>query len=241
MATSTLGVLAATSVDYNDLINVPLAGTATLGVAAFSNGNFTVSGGTVSLGTIYPRYTGVPTAGALAIWSGAGTVTFDAGYGTADLVLTSGAQSVAGVKTFTDGISLGNETLTVYDEGDWTPALRFGTGTTGITYTTQTGKYTRIGNRVWIHCLITLSSKGSSTGNADISGLPFTVANSANNPMRWLTMNTAYVNMFAVPSAGGTLVAIRALTAASTDAGVAITDAAFTNTSSLIFEASYRI
>ena len=88
----------------------------------------------------------------------------------------TGAENVAGVKTFTDGISLGNETLTVYDEGTWTPALRFGAATTGITYTTQVGKYTRIGNRVWVHCQIVLSSKGSATGTADISGLPFTVA-----------------------------------------------------------------
>ncbi len=147
----------------------------------------------------------------------------------------------ASAQTFSSGIVLGNETLTVYDEGTWTPILRFGTGTTGITYTTQTGVYTRIGNRVFIHCLITLSSKGSSTGNADISGLPFTVGNSSPYPARWLTMVTSFIGMFVVPSAGGTTIAIRALTAASADGGVAITNTAFNNTSTLNFEANYKI
>lgn len=241
MATSTLGVLAATSVDYNDLINVPLAGTATLGVAAFSNSNFTVSSGTVSLGTIYPRYTGVPTAGALAIWSGAGTVTFNAGYGTADLVLTSGAQSVAGVKTFTDGISFGNETLTIYNEGTWTPALLFGGASTGITYGTQTGTYTRIGNRVWVHCTIVLTSKGSATGSASISGLPYTVARTTNCLCRWRAMSASYVTMLVLPLVSTTTLVFRAATAAATAVDTDLTDASFGNTSTIVFEATYEV
>jgi hypothetical protein len=63
-----------------------------------------------------------------------------------------------------------------YEEGTFTPGISFGGGTTGITYTTQTGTYTKIGNRVFVDCIITLSSKGSSTGAALITGLPFTVA-----------------------------------------------------------------
>lgn len=157
-------------------------------------------------------------------------------------VALTGAQTIAGVKDFTDGIKLAAGTiLNVYQEGTWTPVLRFGGATTGITYTTQTGYYTRIGNRVFIHCLIVLSSKGSATGNADISGLPFTVGNSSPYPARWLTMVTSFIGMFIIPSAGGTTAAIRALTAASTDGGVAITDTAFNNTSQLNFEANYRI
>ena len=65
-----------------------------------------------------------------------------------------------------------------YEEGTWTPALEFGTGgTTGITYTTQSARYTKIGRVVHIIWRIYLSNKGSSSGHAAVTGLPFTPAN----------------------------------------------------------------
>lgn len=70
-------------------------------------------------------------------------------------------------------------TLDDYEEGTWTPVLNFGGGTTGITYTSRVGYYTKIGRVVYIHFDILLSNKGSSTGNGDILGLPFTVGLSA--------------------------------------------------------------
>lgn len=58
--------------------------------------------------------------------------------------------------------------------GTWTPTLTFGGAAVGMTYTTQTGLYVKVGPLVFIDMLIVLSAKGSSTGNASISGLPFT-------------------------------------------------------------------
>jgi hypothetical protein len=62
----------------------------------------------------------------------------------------------------------------------WTPVLQFGGGTSGITYTTQTGIYTQslasYGPLVTeLH--IQLSSKGTSTGAATITGLPGNTVN----------------------------------------------------------------
>ena len=57
--------------------------------------------------------------------------------------------------------------------GAWTPALAFGGAATGITYTTQTGNYVRAGGLVYVHFSIVLSSKGSATGAATVTGLPF--------------------------------------------------------------------
>jgi len=54
----------------------------------------------------------------------------------------------------------------------WTPALRFGGATTGITYSVQVGTYIKIGRLVYVTMHITLSSKGSATGAASIAGLP---------------------------------------------------------------------
>jgi len=66
-------------------------------------------------------------------------------------------------------------TLDDYEEGTWTMGLSFGHGTTGITYAANTGTYTKIGNLVSCVGYLSLNSKGSSTGPARITGLPFTV------------------------------------------------------------------
>lgn len=64
-------------------------------------------------------------------------------------------------------------TLDDYEEGTWTPVMRFGGASVGVTYTTQLGQYTKVGNVCHIQGNITLSAKGSSTGAASIGGLPF--------------------------------------------------------------------
>ena len=65
---------------------------------------------------------------------------------------------------------LGHSDVPGYGEGLWTPAVG---GT--ATYTAQSGKYTKIGNTVFVTCLITINILG--TGSATtISGLPFLIA-----------------------------------------------------------------
>ena len=56
----------------------------------------------------------------------------------------------------------------------FTPVLEFGAGTTGITYAIQKGFYTVHDNLVTCFVHIQLTAKGSSTGAAAISGLPYT-------------------------------------------------------------------
>ena len=79
------------------------------------------------------------------------------------------------------GIAIGGtgdaNTLDDYEEGDWTPGISFGGSTTGITYSSQSGKYTKIGRAVHIIWRFYLSSKGSASGHARITGLPFTPGN----------------------------------------------------------------
>ncbi|HEX5184239.1 MAG TPA: hypothetical protein VFW19_13965 [Allosphingosinicella sp.] len=67
-------------------------------------------------------------------------------------------------------------TLDDYEEGSWTPALAFGGASTGVTYNTQAGRYTKVGRLVFIDVRILLTSKGSATGVASITGLPFIAA-----------------------------------------------------------------
>jgi hypothetical protein len=62
-----------------------------------------------------------------------------------------------------------------YQEGTWTPTLEFDGATTAITYSAgqRTGSFTRVGNRVYFDCYFLLTNKGSASGAATISGLPF--------------------------------------------------------------------
>jgi hypothetical protein len=111
----------------------------------------------------------------------------DAGarYAAADL-LVAGDLAVSGVLDLDGGQiafpatqvpSTDANTLDDYEEGTWTPELRFGGATTGITYTTQIGYYVKVGRLVLASLQITLSSKGSATGAASIAGLAFTAQN----------------------------------------------------------------
>jgi hypothetical protein len=106
------------------------------------------------------------------------------------LSLGNGVPAVAGVNfgglqigtgAAASGIYLGNSpnaatnVLDFYQEGTWTPAIRFGDppAVVGITYNAQVGTYQRCGNWVKAKFSISLTSKGSSVGVATIAGLPF--------------------------------------------------------------------
>ena len=99
----------------------------------------------------------------------------------------SGTITSAGAITASAGVAVGGtgavNTLDDYEEGTFTPTVTFGGGSTGITYhsTRRVGKYTKIGNCVEYYIHVELTSKGSSTGSCEISGLPFTVTNDPSN------------------------------------------------------------
>ena len=76
-----------------------------------------------------------------------------------------------------DGTTSSSELFDDYEEGSWTPSITLGGGSTGMTYSRQEGHYTKIGRQVFAQFRITLTAKGSSTGQLRINGLPFTSAN----------------------------------------------------------------
>jgi len=131
-------------------------------------------------------------------------------------------------------------TLDDYEEGTWTPTIKFGGASTGITYTTQTGTYTKIGNLVRITANIVLSNKGSSTTYAEIYGIPF------NGPS--VLGNGAGI----VPYYGGmsgltgpmtvdiyqTQISLRVFSATQS---TSVQDTNFTNTSSIYFTCTYYV
>ena len=63
-------------------------------------------------------------------------------------------------------------TLDDYEEGTFTPALKFGGASVSMTGS-YVGKYTKIGRMVYYLISITLTNKGTSTGTTTVEGLPF--------------------------------------------------------------------
>ena len=110
----------------------------------------------------------------------------DVGIGTAGLnnsiVFATGSGYIERLRINSSGLKFQNGAsyLSYYEEGTWTIGISFGGGTTGITYGATTGTYTRIGRQVTVNGYLNMSNKGSSTGVAKITGLPFTLPN--NNP-----------------------------------------------------------
>lgn len=123
-----------------------------------------------------------------------------------------------------------------YEENTWTPVLKFGGGVTGITYGTQSGVYTKIGNMVFVSFLIDLTSKGSSTGNATIAGLPFTVGKDC--AASFFAGGISYVGMLQGFGSGTSILLYQI-----TEGGVAsaLSDGNFINTSNLRMSLSYQV
>jgi len=155
----------------------------------------------------------------------------------------SGITGVNGIKfPGTQVPSSDPNTLDDFEEGTFTPGISFGGAAVGITYTSQVGKYMKVGGRVIFNALITLSAKGSSTGAARITGLPFTVANAANaNSPVSLRLSTVTFADFpeGYCSQGGVLVELEEITNAG--AKSALTDADFAATSSIMVSGHYTV
>ena len=127
-------------------------------------------------------------------------------------------------------------TVPYYAEGTWTPALSFGGASTGITYSSQTGAYRRVGSLVYVAARLILTSKGSAAGIMAISGLPFNVV----TLLQPVTVGY-YANMAGL---SGHLAGIVQNTTLDVRQGGAIsmvilTDANFTNTTNLYVGATY--
>lgn len=123
--------------------------------------------------------------------------------------------------------------------GNWTPSLLFGGGGTGITYINQLGTYARCGSNVILTALIIISSKGSSTGTAVISSIPYFFQALANisQVVTILTQNmtlTSGSQTLLRLDAGNNSATFLQNTPTAASATV-LTDANFTNTTRITF------
>jgi len=103
------------------------------------------------------------------------TVNFAGGASTAlNIGNASGTNTVNGVTNFAHGIKLaGGDTLTVYDEGTWTPTAAGFTNVGGTP--TYAGYYTRVGKLIHVLISITPVTSTASTLSTSTLTLPFNV------------------------------------------------------------------
>jgi len=159
--------------------------TASINVSNFDGGafgrtmgvNFSVGSGTNSeiISGVYGIYTGYGS-------SVAGALSFVTNNGSSALAEKARITSDGFLRmaSGTGGIQFNGDTaaanaLDDYEEGTWTPIVTFGGGTTGQTYNGNTGTYTKIGRQVTVTCYVEFTNKGTSTGSAVLTGLPFTI------------------------------------------------------------------
>jgi len=130
-----------------------------------------------------------------------------------------------------------------YQTGTWTPSITFGGGSTGIAYSYQEGVYTRIGDVVNCSCIFQLSDKGTDTGDAVITGLPF-VAKSASSDI-FVANFGRYANLSGLTSCVEGAILNGTSTIRLNDVGSTgstnLQSTNFTNTSLLRFSATYQI
>jgi len=121
-------------------------------------------------------------------------------------------------------------TLDDYEEGTWTPLIIGSSGTSGQTYSVQSGFYVKIGRTVIAYAKAVASTIGTISGSARMSGLPFTVANvsavgSAGMVPDWFGWNNTRVFVGCAPLQNTTQITLRHATAAATSsAAVPVAD-----------------
>jgi hypothetical protein len=157
------------------------------------------------------------------------------GYGTADQFLKMNSAG-----TGQEYVTLQTADLSDYEEGSFTPELTFGGLSTGITYATRYGYYTKIGDIVICQIDFLLTSKGSATGQAGLS-LPFT-GNPLVQQYNAAFADGSFNNIKVIFSRVVASVAGMAFySQGDNGSNFALFDTDFTNTSRLTFTVIYKV
>lgn len=136
-----------------------------------------------------------------------------------------------------------DNTLDDFERGQFVPSLKFGGGSVGMAFSTAlAGRYVKIGRLVLCWISGQLSAKGSSTGGATITGLPFTSLNTGGMIIDWMFL-CANIATGLVPGAqlglNASSIDLTKLTI-STGAAVGMSDADFTNSTYISMFFAYQ-
>lgn len=161
---------------------------------------------------------------------------------TGNVVMTTSGKGIDfSAVTGGTGTATGN-VLNDYEEGTWTIGLTFGGGTTGLTTSSNAGRYTKVGRQVTVSGYLALSNKGSSVGAAVINGLPFTIGapNAAYSAASLRLASISYTGAFqAFGAVNGTTIGLEQIS--TLGAVLSLTDVNFANNSEIIFTITYSV
>lgn len=133
---------------------------------------------------------------------------------------------------------------TGYAQGEWLPSLTFNGASTGITYLSRAGTYTKIGRSVTAHFRFVLTSKGSATGVARVFDLPFVelpISGSFNHMAFGFRWSSTATNLYAINAIiSNNWITFSAVKAAGTGSGSALTDADFTDDTDIGGQVTYE-
>lgn len=165
------------------VLSIAAAGTDYQAPITFGSGVQTALGnniGSAGAPVTFNGALGTPSSGTLTSCTGLPISTGISGLGSGVATFLATPSSANLAAALTDDVGTVG-VIAFYSNGSFTPTV-FGSSTAGTpTYTTQTGQYIRIGNKVWIDGHVTISAQGGMAGNLRLGGLPFTAANSAAN------------------------------------------------------------
>lgn len=137
---------------------------------------------------------------------------------------------------------VGTGSFVFSSNGTFTPALQFGGASVSLTYSSQVGFYTKMGNVIMFTLTIGLTNKGVSTGSATVTGLPVATRGSTNFNLFFITEGAVtYLGNYMVAYAGSTSTTIN-LAQVTTALGIAnLADTNFANNSGFAITGSYLI
>ena len=107
---------------------------------------------------------------------------------------TSGTERVS---VTDNGLTFNGDTaaanaLDDYEEGTWTPTVS--SGITSITYGTNTGTYTKVGNLVTFECILELTAGTLDAGDLKFGGMPFNAVGTLSAALFGLSANVGLAN-----------------------------------------------
>ena len=164
--------------------------------------------------------------------------------GTKKAESSSTGWDVTGAVKASTGILFGSataaaNTLDDYEEGTFTPTLEGSSGNPTVTYSTQLGHYTKIGNVVHIQLVIVTTSYTGGGGEWQCGGLPFTAHSTApasfnlgwnqNNKVNW---GANVLSLAPYIAAGTTRIRARKF---MSDANTALNLSGFSNSETMVF------
>lgn len=142
-------------------------------------------------------------------------------------------------------LGLGAAAVETYAEASWTPSIEFGGSATGVTYTTQVGRYIRVGDLITLWASFVLTSNGSGTGAATINGIPFAASTISGavfvgTVSNWSNISTDNVPFSCSILSAGTVINLLRWNGAGSDASAAMTEADIDDDATFSIAITYR-